>query len=47
MAESKVSLIGFTGHPSLMADFGTVHDTVTETESWNCTHIFVADPQQI
>ena len=23
---------------------GTVHDTVIDTDGWDCTHIFVADP---
>ena len=45
MAESEVSLI--RDLPVILPDgrlLGTVHDTVIETESWNCTHIFVADP---
>ena len=45
MAESEVSQI--RDLPFILPDgrlLGTVHDTVIETESWNCTHIFVADP---
>ena len=45
MVESEVSLI--RDLPVILPDgrlLGTVHDTVVETDSWTCTHIFVADP---
>ena len=45
MVESEVSVI--RDLPVILPDgrlLGTVHDTVVETDSWTCTHIFVADP---
>ena len=45
MTENEVSLV--RDLPVILPNgrlLGTVHDTVVDTASWRCTHVFVADP---
>ena len=45
MGESAASEI--KGMPVILPDgrfLGTVHDAVVDTDSWSCSHLFIANP---